>query len=166
MDPIEIQPDLNQLDWLLFSTQQLIEQVDPNIPVQIVENDYGEKVLIASQISQDTISKLYFITNNDFNKNTLQLVDIFVYLDSYRDPVKIPGLKEIVVNNIFKISDVNAFVNGNKLQYPFENSNMKNASSFNDFVDKLSSYTPYAAQTSGKTKIYKIVLNPSSDRSI
>ena len=166
MDLIEIPPDLTQLDWLLFSTQQLIEQVDPNIPVQIVQNDYGEKVLIASQISQDTISKLYFITNNDFNKNTLQLVDIFVYLDSYRDPVKIPGLREIVVNNIFKISDVNSFVNGNKLQYPFENSNMKYSSSFNDFVDKLSSYTPYAAQTTGKNKIYKIVLNPSSDRSI
>lgn len=158
--------DLNQIDWLLFSSQQLIEQLDASIPVQIVKNDYGEKVLIVSQISQDIISKIPFITNNDYNKNTLQLVDIFVYLDTYRDPINVPGLKDIVVKNIFKISDLNAFIAGKNLHYPFENSNMKNASSFNDFVDKLTSYTPYTARTSGKTKIYKIVLNPTSENSI
>ena len=47
--------DLNQIDWLLFSSQQLIEQVDASIPVQIVTNDFGEKILIISQISQDNI---------------------------------------------------------------------------------------------------------------
>jgi hypothetical protein len=158
--------DLNQIDWLLFSSQQLIEQLDASIPVQIVKNDFGEKILIISQISQDNISKIPFLTNNDYNKNTLQLVDIFVYLENYREPINIPGLKEIVVKNIFKLSDVNAFLNGKNLHYQFANSNMKNSSSFNDFIDKLTNYTPFTARTTGKSKVYKIIMNPSSEKSI
>ena len=88
-------PDFEQRDWLLFSMQQLIENVDPNISINIIKA--GEsKLLIASNITEDSIIKLSFLTNSDFNNNYLYLENFSVFLNSYNEPLNIPGLSEIV----------------------------------------------------------------------
>ncbi len=59
--------DLQHRDWLLFTQQALISKVNPNISTDIVDRDNGSKVLIISDIPEDSIKDLLFITNTDNN---------------------------------------------------------------------------------------------------
>ena len=53
--------DLKHRDWLLFSTQRMIQKVDETITVSIRDTPNGGKILIASGISESSIEKLSFL---------------------------------------------------------------------------------------------------------
>lgn len=151
-------PDFEQRDWLLFSMQQLIENVDANISVNIITA--GEsKLLIASNISEDSITKLSFLSNSDFNNNYLYLENFSVFLNSYNEPLNIPGLNDIIINQYRRSDIINGFTQGKKTFQPFSSCNLGNIN-FNDMVDNITSIIPGCTSTKNKNKFYEIVLNP------
>ena len=57
-------PDLTHTDWVLFTQQKLISNVNNNIPSEIIK--VGTKsYLIISDIPEEDLDKLYFLTNTD-----------------------------------------------------------------------------------------------------
>jgi hypothetical protein len=151
-------PDFEQRDWLLFSMQQLIENVDPNISINIIKA--GEsKLLIASNITEDSIIKLSFLTNSDFNNNYLYLENFSVFLNSYNEPLNIPGLSEIVINQYRRSDIIYGFIQGKKTFQPFTSCNLGNIN-FNDMIDNITSIIPGCTNTKNKIKLYEIILNP------
>ena len=151
-------PDLQQRDWVLFSMQNLIENVDPQISVKIVTLGTS-KLLVASQISENSITKLSFLTNNDANNNYLYLENFSVYLNLYNEPLNIPGLNEIVINQYRRSDIINGFIAGKNTFQPFCSCNLGNIN-FNEMVDNITSIIPGCTSTKNKQKFYEIVLNP------
>jgi hypothetical protein len=154
--------DLKHRDWLLFSIQTRLLQVNENICVKIIDTHDGGKRLIADGILPQTIELLDFMANTDQNNNYLYLEDFKVYNIASFSPLNIPGLKE-VVQHVFRTSDVNAFLKGDKIHKPFDISNYnKNTSfkgtTFNDFVMAFTNLMPYTPNVEHVT--YSIVLNP------
>lgn len=153
--------DLKHRDWLLFSTKSLILSVDQNISIQIIDTPDGGKRLIANGITDNSIEKLYFITNTDGNNNYLYLEEFNVYKKNSSKPLNIPGLDDIM-KNAFRSSDALNFISDNKTHKPFVGSNFKTASSdtFSQYIDELTGFLPNTLTTKGVEKTYEIILNP------
>jgi hypothetical protein len=154
--------DLKHRDWLLFSIKSMLLQVNENISVNIIDTSDGGKRLIANGISHSIIEKLYFIVNTDQNNNYLYLEDFKLYIPGYFAPLNIPGLKE-VIQNVFRTSDINAFLKGDKIHKPFDVANYKmntnfTGPTFNEFIKTFASLIPYSPDIT--TAIYSITLNP------
>jgi len=159
--------DLTSRDWVAASTKQLVLSIDPSVSVKFVYYPDGGMKIFLNEISEETIGKLSFLTNTDFNNNYLYLEEFYVYIDNSISPLDIPGIKDIV-NTLYAQSDVNAFLAGNKTKQPFSVENInKNItlppnSTFNDLVDALTDIIPYIERTFGHVKVYEIVLNPDA----
>jgi hypothetical protein len=154
--------DLKHRDWLLFSIKSILLQVNENICVDIIDTPDGGKRLVADGILPETIEKLYFIVNTDKNNNYLYLEDFKVYNVLSFSPLNIHGLKE-VIQNVFRTSDINAFLKGDKIHKPFDVENYKKntsfkGTSFNEFVMSFTDLMPYTSYVKDVT--YSIVLNP------
>ena len=158
-------PDYQHRDWLLFSTQKLIQELDPAITVEIITSPNGSKRLFASQISEESINKLYFITNTDQNNNYLYLEDFQVYISGNSTPIQIPGFSQTAIN-MFRRSDIISFVEGRKLHFPFSPENLRDSTytgkTFSGFVDVYTGLIPYIQGTEGYVKTYEIILNPDN----
>ncbi len=155
-------PDLKHADWLLFTQEKLIQRISTNISTQIVKTD-AKRFLIISDIPEEYLDRLEFITNTDTNNNYLYIERFTVYLSGFPKPVDIPGLGNIVVN-AFRQSDANGFLEGNKTHRPFDvhqfvGSNFK-GDTFSGFIDSFSSLIPFAPTTTDNKKMYQIILNP------
>ena len=153
--------DLQHRDWLLFSMQSIILSIDQSISTFIIDTPNGGKILRATQVSEETISNLPFLTNTDQNNNYLYLQDFKVYIKSYSSPLDIPGIVQTTVN-AFRRSDINGFLQGNKTHFPFNPSNYKGLN-FNEFIDQYTSLQPTCLNTTGYVKYYEFVLNPDQD---
>ena len=157
--------DLTSRDWVAASTKQLVLSVDPSISVKFVYYPDGGMKIFLNEISEASIGKLPFLTNTDFNNNYLYLEDFYVYINNSISPLDIPGIKDIV-NSFYAQSDITEFLAGNKIKKPFspdninKNTSLPPNSTFNDFVDVLTSIIPYVEPTFGHVKTYEIVLNP------
>ena len=57
--------NIHNRDWLLFTQQALISKINPNIATEIVERDDESKVLIINGISENDLKDLLFITNTE-----------------------------------------------------------------------------------------------------
>jgi len=156
--------DLTHANWLLFSIQQLIHNVNDNISTEIVSSQ-GKNLLFVSGVSEADIDNLYFLTNTDQNNNYLYLETFSVIYEGSNNNVNIPGLQTIMINN-FRQSDISGFVSGNKLHYPFSTKNFKSTSftgnTLSEFIDQYTSLVPFAASTYGNVKTYSFVLNPDA----
>ena len=160
------QPDKKHRDWLLYSTQALIANVDTNITTEILVTPEDGRLLKVSGISEEAIQKLSFLTNTDQNNNYLYLEDFKVYIGTQFNSLNIPGLVEIC-KNFYRRSDADAFVEGKKTQLPFSSGNVTNATiglpdiaHFNEFIDLLTTLLPYVKSTIGHVKTYELILNP------
>jgi hypothetical protein len=166
------EPDFNHRDWLLFTQEKLIQRISTNISTQIVKID-TKSFLIISDIPEELLDKLEFITNTDMNNNYLYIEKFTLYMSGSPKPISVPGLGNIVVN-AFRQSDANGFFEGKKTHTPFDvtqfvGSNFqeqtsgchrRRGSTFSDFIDEFSSLIPFAPTTKGNTKTYEIILNP------
>lgn len=150
-------PDLQHRDWLLYSQERLIRDIDPNISVDITTTATGVKQLVVTNISEASLGKLKFITNTDQNNNYLYLYCFKVFIFGSPTPLNIDGLCESVIN-IFRNSDINSFINQEKVFQPFKNNNF-NDSSISEFVDNYTSLSPLSPKTSNLIKTYKLLLN-------
>jgi hypothetical protein len=161
--------DLQHRDWLLFTQQALISKVNPNISTEIVDRDNGSKVLIISDIPEGGIKDLLFITNTDNNNNYGYLEEFNVFRFGASIPLNIPGLSEIV-QNIYRYSDMNAFLSKSTTHDPFNPKNFVNSSfkgqSFTKFVDELTALLPFTTDTGSITTTYQIIFNPDTEHNI
>lgn len=154
--------DLKSVDWLATSTKQLIAAIDPSVSVEIASDGASSLQISINGISEDTISKLQFLTNTDYNNNILYLADFSVYISGNISPLNVAGLNNIAIS-LYNQSDLTTFVGGIKVKQPFADSNIKNnanppASSFNELIDQLTSIIPYTKSTVEVTKTYAIIL--------
>jgi len=157
------QKDLTHADWLIFTQQCLVLEVNPNISV-VIQKTENKNLLIIQDIPEENIDEILFITNTDQNNNYGYLEDINVYTNGSANPVYIPGLVEIA-KILYRYSDKKGFLNGNKTHGPFNPTTWSNnsgftGSSFNEFVDQLTDLIPYIVNTYGKVKKYELVFNP------
>jgi hypothetical protein len=157
--------DLQHRDWLLFTQQALISKVNSNISTDIIDRDNGSKVLIISDIPEGGLKDLLFITNTDNNNNYGYIEEFNVFKFGASIPLNIPGLSDIV-KNIYRYSDMNAFLSKSTTHDPFNTKNFVNSSfkgqSFTEFVDKLTALLPFTTDTGSITTTYQIIFNPDS----
>lgn len=156
--------DLTSRDWVAASTKQLIASLDASVSVTLEYQSNGGLKIRIQNISEETISRLKFLTNTDFNNNYLYLEDFSVYIKNSISPLDIPGIEEIA-NSLYKQSDIQEFLAGHRVKEPFAPNNLGHTSlppgsTFNDLVDALTATIPYVQSTYGYVKTYEIVLNP------
>ena len=152
-------------DWLLNSQKALILKVDANISTVIV-NDGINKKLYVENVSEGIIDKLYFITNTDQNNNYLYIEDFKVYIGGSPTPCPIQGLDD-TVKDVYYNSDISSFLNGDKIQYPFngllyQQNCAFRGTTFSEYVDFASACTPLSPTTIGFKKTYAFTVNPDS----
>jgi len=156
--------DLTSRDWVAFSTKRLINNLDPSISVSLTYLSDGRMKINLDNISEQSIGKVFFLTNTDYNKNYLYLENVSVYINGSASALNLPGLSDIAVS-MFQNSDINAYLNSAKTQVPFSPQNITGTtlppnSTFNQFVDAYSSLIPYTQSTLYQIKTYSMVLNP------
>ena len=155
--------DLQHRDWLLFTQQALISKINPNISTEIVNRNNGSKVLIISDIPEGGLKDLLFITNTDNNNNYGYLEEFNVFRFGASIPLNIPGLSYIV-KNIYRYSDMNAFLLKSTTHDPFNPKNFVNSSftgqTFTEFVDQLTALLPFITDTGSIETTYQIIYNP------
>ena len=155
--------DLQHRDWLLRTTIKQILAIDPTITYRIDSGSNDSKHLILSDISEETLPHLAFITNTDVNNNYLYLEALIVSLDNSNNYLQIPGLTNLAVE-IWNYSDSNAFTSGDKFFKPFDR-NLTNPLTghpinISEWIDIYTSAVPFVPNTKDKRKKFRIVLNP------
>jgi len=149
----------------------MVQKVDPRI--RIKQKKRGQsKVLVLENISETDLGNLNFLTNTDQNNNYLYLetMSVFLYDDSYKNEIMLPGLS-MLMTECWNQADADAFINNDKLFYPFKLplngpfvpdlvTCTSNKISVPQYVDIYSSMVPFLPQTTGVNKVFKIVLNP------
>ena len=157
-------------DWLLNSMKSLILHVDSNISAEIVTDEKYKKTLVVSNIPENIIDSIFFITNTDQNNNYLYIDNFTVYINKSPSPTPLPGLNN-VVTSVFYNSDIDSFLNGNKTHKPFQGvlyqkDCLFRGNTFSEFVDFLSSTTPLSATTIGSSKTYAFIVYPDYSTTI
>ena len=155
-----VEPDLTHADWVLETQTNLIQKIDPSIHARVVKRN-GKRLLILSEISEESLPKLQFIANNDKNNNYLYIEQFLTYIESKNTPLNIPGLFS-VIRNSYNHSDSDSFISGSTTFTPFTPNYFKGLS-FSQFIDKYTALLPYTKNTTGIRKKYTIVLNPDHD---
>ena len=157
--------DLTHADWWIHTTQKLLQSVDTNLRFKIERRDDKTQHLHVANISEETLSKLFFLVNTDQNNNYGYLENIFVFTeDDYsRTPIEIPGVSELA-NGIWDNADAFGFINSQKTETPFlnplNNPITNEPLSFPQYVDLITAIIPWLPKTFGKVKKFGIVLNP------
>ena len=158
-------PDLKHRDWLINVTIKQIQKVDTNVRIRVSNPVPEKKVVIIDNISEDTLGKLFFLTNTDQNNNYGYLENFRVYLadDVTHQPINVPGLYSNAFEG-WKQADAETFGAGEKYMFPFRNpfTNPYTGSpiSVPEFVDIQTNMLPWGTKTYGKAKLFKIVFNP------
>jgi hypothetical protein len=158
-------PDLKHRDWLLQTTIRLIINIDRNVRYSIIDGENDSKHLMLSNITEETLVKLEFITNTDINNNYLYLEDFYVTLDGDKvTPIDIFGLKQIAIQ-LYNNSDATAFAKGDKFHTPFNTDAFISPItqlpiSINYFIDMLTETINILPITTNRLKLYTLVLNP------
>jgi len=155
--------DLKHADWLLLSTEKILSSIDPELSFTYVMKQNGGKNLVISNISESTMDKLAFLTNTDQNNNYLYLERFSIFSDNLPSINRFYEIEKTIIN-MWRNSDVNAFLKGDKLHSPFSVENLVNSSfkgnTFSEFVDEYTSLTPFILTTYMHKKIYEIEVNP------
>jgi len=156
---------LTHADWWVRTSQKLLQSVDTNLRFKVVKHPDNTQHLHVLNISEATLSKLFFLVNTDQNNNYGYLENLNVYTqDDYsRTPIDIPGVDELA-NGIWDNKDAVGFVNSeittttflNPLYNPITNEPL----SFPQYVDLITAIIPWLPKTLGKVKIFELVLNP------
>jgi hypothetical protein len=151
--------DLDSADWLCFFTKTMINKVNPNIIVNIsiFKNNDGittKRLIHISNISEDDILKLKFLTNTNVNNNYLYLEYFGVEINNGNTKLNIPGLKEILIE-FWRYSDSCAFEKDEKFFQPFSD-----ITNINKFIDDYSNLHSTLPITNYFQKTYVLILNP------
>lgn len=151
-------------DWVNKVTANLAQNVNSNISIKQEKN----KMLILSNINEDDLGKIQFVTNTDINNTHGRLVAIGVTIPGNGSnplSITIPGLSQHI-SKIFDDSDAQAFLDGKKLHTPLVTpfiAPLKNTPmSVSLFVDFMTAMIPSMPKTANKQKTYSLTFNPKS----
>jgi len=157
--------DLTHADWWIRTTQKLLQSVDTNLRFKVVKHPDNTQHVHVANISEELLSKLFFLVNTDQNNNYGYLENLNVYTqDDYsRTPISIPGISELA-NGVWNNTDAFGFINSQKTETPFlsplYNPITNEPLSFPQYVDLITAIIPWLPKTLGKVKIFELVLNP------
>jgi len=153
-------------DWLLFTSESLINNIDSSISVKIEKYGDEKRYLLIEQVPINILPSLQFITNTDNNNNFLYPTEFALHMDGNSSPIEMPGLNEIF-KSVYRKSDALAFIRGEKVHKPFELKNFISASgilctSMPDYFTKISSVLPKSSCPNlvDKKLSLDIILNP------
>jgi len=158
-----VSPDLTHSDWWVRTTTKLLQAVDTSMRFTVIQKD-ERPCLFIENISEDTLSKLFFLVNTDQNNNYgyLEMLQVFVKDDYSRNPIPIPGFS-ILANSIWDQVDAIGFVEGDKIQTaflaPLNNPVTNEPLTIPEYVDLITAIIPWAPKTFGKEKIFTLMLN-------
>jgi hypothetical protein len=151
-------------DWVNKVTTTLAQQVNTNINITRTKN----KMLLLSNITEDDLSKLQFLTNTDRNNNHGRIIGFGVTIPGNNNvplPIEIPGLPEIM-SKIFDDSDAQAFlaskITHTPYQAPFIGPIRNNSMSVSYYIDFITLMNPSMPKTANKTKTYSLTFSPKS----
>jgi len=161
---MSVSPDLTHADWWVRTTVKLLQTVDTALRFNIIK--MGEtQHLIVENISEATLSQLFFLVNTDQNNNYgyLESLQVFLQSDYSRTAIPIPGFSTLA-NAIWNEADATGFVAGEKTQTaflnPLNNPYTNQPLSICEYVDLITAVIPWAPKTSGQVKIFTLMLNP------
>jgi hypothetical protein len=156
--------DLTHADWWIRTSTKLLQKVDTALRFSVVKVEKTQHLVIEN-ISEATLSKLFFLVNTDQNNNYgyLEMLLVFVKDDYSRTPIPIPGFSTLA-NAIWNQADAEGFIKGQKTQTafltPLNNPYTNEPLSIPDYVDWITAIIPWAPKTLDKEKIFTLVLNP------
>ena len=137
---------------LLETLQGLFIKLNPSIVLKFSAD--GHK-LIASNITEKDINRIYFLTNDARNNSILKLEKVEVFLDGDFNASPVYGLYDILAHKIILENSI-AYYNGIRVFQPFSNGFDTGVDTVNILVDKLSALTRLSPNTSDKIKTYRM----------
>jgi len=160
-------PDLTHADWWIRTCTKLLQKVDTSLRFTVVKIGKTQHLVIEN-ISESTLSKLFFLVNTDQNNNYgyLEALQVFVKDDYSRTAIPIPGFSTLA-NAIWNEADAMGFVDGEKTQTaflaPLNNPYTNEPLTIPEYVDWITAIIPWAPKTFGKEKVFTLMLNPDSE---
>jgi len=160
-------PDLTHADWWVRTTTKLLQKVDTTMRFTVGKVGKTQHLIIEN-ISEATLSKLFFLVNTDQNNNYgyLESLQVFLQSDYSRTAIPIPGFSTLA-NAIWNEADATGFVAGEKTQTaflnPLNNPYTNQPLSICEYVDWITAVIPWAPKTFGQVKIFTLMLNPDTD---
>ena len=114
-----LSPDLTHADWWIRTCTKLLQKVDTSLRFTVVKVEKTQHLMVEN-ISETTLSKLFFLVNTDQNNNYgyLEALQVFVKDDYSRTAIPIPGFSTLA-NAIWNEADAVGFVEGQKTQTAF-----------------------------------------------
>jgi hypothetical protein len=161
-----LSPDLTHADWWIRTCTKLLQKVDTSLRFTVVKVEKTQHLMVEN-ISETTLSKLFFLVNTDQNNNYgyLEALQVFVKGDYSRTAIPIPGFSTLA-NAIWNEVDATGFVEGQKTQTaflaPLNNPYTNEPLTVPEYVDWITAVIPWAPKTFGKEKIFTLMLNPDS----
>jgi hypothetical protein len=158
--------DLTHADWWIRVSVKLLQSVDTSLRFKVVKVGKTQHLAVEN-ISEATLSKLFYLVNTDQNNNYgyLEVLQVFLQDDYSRTPIPIPGFSTLA-NAIWNEADAKGFIAGDTTQTAFEaplnNPFTNEPLTVPQYVDLITAIIPWAPKTSGKVKIFSIVLNPDN----
>jgi hypothetical protein len=162
-----LSPDLTHADWWIRTCTKLLQKVDTSLRFTVVKVEKTQHLMVEN-ISEATLSKLFFLVNTDQNNNYgyLEALQVFVKDDYSRTAIPIPGFSTLA-NAIWNEADATGFVEGQKTQTaflaPLNNPYTNEPLTVPEYVDWITAVIPWAPKTFGKEKIFTLMLNPDSE---
>jgi len=166
---MSLSPDLTHADWWIRTCTKLLQKVDTSLRFTVVKVEKTQHLVIEN-ISETTLSQLFFLVNTDQNNNYgyLEELQVFVKDDYSRTAIPIPGFSTLA-NAIWNEADATGFVEGQKTQTaflaPLNNPYTDEALTIPEYVDWITAVIPWAPKTFGKEKIFTLMLNPDKSKS-
>jgi hypothetical protein len=160
-------PDLTHADWWIRTCTKLLQKIDTSLRFTVVKVEKTQHLMVEN-ISEATLSKLFFLVNTDQNNNYgyLEALQVFVKDDYSRTAIPIPGFSTLA-NAIWNEADAMGFVEGEKTQTaflaPLNNPYTNEPLTIPEYVDWITAVIPWAPKTFGKEKIFTLMLNPDSE---
>jgi hypothetical protein len=164
-----LSPDLTHADWWVRTSTKLLQKVDTSLRFTVVKVGQTQHLMVEN-ISEATLSKLFFLVNTDQNNNYgyLEALQVFVKGDYSRTAIPIPGFSTLA-NAIWNEADAIGFVEGQKTQTaflaPLNNPYTNEPITIPEYVDWITAVIPWAPKTFGKEKIFTLMLNPDTEYS-
>ena len=157
--------DLKHSDWLLISTEQILKTIDNNLVILKQGNS-----ITVSQIKEDVIDKLVFLTNSDTNNNFLGLQSMQLFLDGQpKSDTETDISLTSYVKQLWTRSDLVGYLEEKRLHKPFDVSNLDNAPSFTgttfaEYTDLITGSKGGVGNSVGRKKTYTIVIASGMDK--
>ena len=150
-------------DFVLNLSTYLANKTNLNINVSKGTNQN----VIMSNISEDDLTKLQFLTNTNISNKILNIAGMSVGINAANGSLQniaIPGFAKSMIQ-FFNNADDTSFLAGNKTHIPFKSPfKGNNPLTVGAWVDQLTTSLPNLPTTTGKPKFYTINLSTSNVR--